>query len=287
MPSAFLSDDVHEQVRVGLPARAQPPVALRVRHGAVHHQVVLLHVLQVAAEPGVIPCPQGAVHLVGDRIHRVERVHAHAALETAAGLLAEQALHLDLGHQVRRTLVQVREAVDLLAGQVGRRQHQVGVLGLLGQLVRHRAGVERRPDQRVVDQVFDLLAQNEHALLHGSQALDIIVSGHQCHRDPPSRMLVAGRTAQRCHALHAESTCLRARHLTPACPPPGPCPPRRAGCRSASWRCWRAPSAPLRSPGRRRIRAAVACRRWVSFEGRGVSSGASLVQVVPLAIVRR
>ena len=66
-------------------------------------------------------------------------VDAHAALDAAPDLLAEKAGHVLLLVQVLGVLVDVGEAVDLVAGEMGRRGQEVLVLRLLRL-------VEGRPD---------------------------------------------------------------------------------------------------------------------------------------------
>ena len=83
-----LLDDVQVQVGVGLLVGREAAVALGVGHGAVGDEVVLLQVLDVVAEALVILGALGLVDLVGDRVEGVDGVHAHAALEAGAGLLA-------------------------------------------------------------------------------------------------------------------------------------------------------------------------------------------------------
>ncbi len=107
-----LLDDVHVHVGVGLLVRRQRAVALGVGHGAVGDEVVVLQVLHVLLEALVVVGAPGLVGLVGDRVEGVDGVHADAALEAGAGLLAQQALHLDLLGEVLGGLVDVGEAVD-------------------------------------------------------------------------------------------------------------------------------------------------------------------------------
>ena len=78
------------------------------------------------------------IHLVGGRPDSVEGIHTYTALEAASGLLTEETLHLDLLDQVLSALVNVAEAIDRLARDVGGSGHQVFVLLLLSQLIGHR-----------------------------------------------------------------------------------------------------------------------------------------------------
>jgi hypothetical protein len=54
---------------------------------------------------------------VGHPVDGVGRIHAHAALEAAAGSVATVALHEHLVDQVVGALVQMGEAVDVLADE--------------------------------------------------------------------------------------------------------------------------------------------------------------------------
>ena len=91
-------------------------VALGVGHGAVHRQVVVLHVDEELLEILVVVGAVLLIDLVGGGIDGVEGVHAHAALEAASRLLTQQSLHLYLFHQILAGLVEVGKAVDFVAG---------------------------------------------------------------------------------------------------------------------------------------------------------------------------
>lgn len=97
------------------------------------------------------------VDLVCGGEHRVHGVHAHAPLEAGGGLLAQQALHLHLLHQVTGGLVDVGKAVDPLLGVGGHGSHQVLVLRFLGQVVGHAHRVEGGAEDGVVHWVFRFL----------------------------------------------------------------------------------------------------------------------------------
>ena len=121
------------------------------------------------------------VYLIGGAVDGVDGVHAYAALETGAGGLAQQALHLDHFDEVIGGLVDVGEAVDLFPGEVGGGGHQVLVVGGLGQVVGHLYGVDGGAEDGVVHGVLHLFAKHIHAQVQGPQALDIFITGHQCH----------------------------------------------------------------------------------------------------------
>ena len=176
-----LLDDVHVYVGVGLLVRRQRAVALGVGHGAVGDDVVVLEVLHVLLEALVVVRALGLVGLVGDRVQRVDGVHADAALEARAGLLAQQALHLDLLGEVLGGLVDVGEPVDLLAGEVARGQHEVLVLRLRGELVGHRYAVDAGPDERVAHVVVDLLAEQIDLQIQVGEALDELLGRLESH----------------------------------------------------------------------------------------------------------
>ena len=125
----------------------------------------------------------GAARFIGlerSRINGVCRVHADTALEARCGLLTEQTLHLYLLNQVVRGLMQVGEAVYLLARQVGGRGHQILVLRILCQRVGRRKRVQRRTNDRVVHYVLDLLAEAVQIEVQLSQGFDVLVF---CHHD--------------------------------------------------------------------------------------------------------
>ena len=172
---------MHVHVGIGLIVGGLGAVALGVGHGAVHGEVVVLHHGQELLEVLMIVGAVLLVHLKGGGEHRVERVHAHAALEAAGGLLAQQALHLHLVDEVLGGLVQVGEAVDGVARQAGLHRHQVGILGVLGQSVGHGHAVDGRADHGVVHPVLNLLPEHIHPGIQFAQALYILLCGHQCH----------------------------------------------------------------------------------------------------------
>jgi len=179
-------DDVDVHVRVFLLRRRLAAIALRIGHRAVDDEVVVLDVLDVLREALVVVGAFGLVAVVGHRPHRVQGVHPYAALEARAGLLAQQALHLDLLDQVVGRLVDVGEAIDFLTGEVAGRQHQVLVLGILGQLVRHRHAVEARADDRVVDVVLHPLAEHVDLEVEVGDGLDELPRGLESHTVTPS-----------------------------------------------------------------------------------------------------
>ena len=188
--------DVH--IRVGLLVRRLGAVALGIGHGAVHRQVVVLHVDEELLEVLVIACAVLLVDLIGGGVHGVEGVHTHAALEAAGRLLAQQALHLHLLHQIVRRLVEMGEAVDLVPRQAGGSGHEIGVLGILCQRVGHGHAVDGGTDHGVIHPVVELLAEHVHAGVQPAQGVDVLFRGHQCHSC--SSLIVVGQT----HLLLAE-----------------------------------------------------------------------------------
>jgi len=171
--------DVH--IRVGLVMGGLGAVALGVGHGPVHRQVVILDVDQEFFEILMVMGAVLLVDLIGGGIHGVEGVHAHAALEAGGGLLTQQALHLHLFHQIIGGLMEMREAVDLVAGQAGGGGHELLILGVLCQRVGHGHAVDRGPDHGVIHPVVDLFAEHVHAGVQLSQGIDVLFRGHQCH----------------------------------------------------------------------------------------------------------
>ena len=134
----------------------------------------------------------GAVLLVDlerGGVDSVEGIHTDAALEAAAGLLAEESLHLDLLDQVVSALMKVGEAVDGLAGQVGRRSHQILVLVVLCEFIGHRQAVDGGTDDRMVDPVVDFFTEHVDSRAELAQGFDVLFCSHKCHSViPPCRM---------------------------------------------------------------------------------------------------
>ena len=176
-----LLDDVHVHVGVRLLMRRQAAVALGVGHGPVRHEILVLQVLYVLLEALVVVGAPGLIGLVGDRVEGVDRVHPDTALEARACLLAEQALHLDLLGEVVGRLVDVGEAVDLLAGEVTGGQHEVFVLGLPRQLVGHGDAVDAGADDGMVDVVVDLLTEEVDLQVQIGEGLDELLGRLETH----------------------------------------------------------------------------------------------------------
>ena len=219
-----LLDDVQVHVGVGLLVRRQAAVALGIGHGAVGDEVVVLQVLDVLLEALVVLGAARLVGLVGDRVQRVDGVHADAALEAGAGLLAQQALHLDLLGEVVGGLVDVGEAVDPLAGEVAGGQHEVLVLGLGRELVGHGDAVDAGADERVVDVVVDLLAEQVDLQVQIGEALDELLRRSESHRALLPGALggsgaaagLAGAGAHRCGSARTLVRCGGAEAIVPA-----------------------------------------------------------------------
>ena len=177
--TALHNVDVH--IGIGLVVGSLGAVTLGVGHGAVHGEVVVLHHGQELLEVLMIVGAVLLVHLEGGGEHRVEGVHAHAALEAGSGLLTQQALHLHLVDEVLGGLVQVGEAVDGVAGEAGLDGHEIRILGILGQGVGHGDAVDGGTDHGVIHPVVDLLAEHINAGVQLPQGVNILLRCHQCH----------------------------------------------------------------------------------------------------------
>ena len=125
--------------------------------------------------------PHRLVQLIGRAVGGVAGVKADTALIAGTGLLGDGTQHLGLFHQVIHRLMDVGEAVDLFPGEVGGGGHQVLVVGGLGQVVGHLYGVDGGAEDGVIHGVLHLFAKHIHAQVQGPQALDIFITGHQCH----------------------------------------------------------------------------------------------------------
>ena len=108
----------------------------------------------------MVMCSVFFIDLIGRGVGRVERVHANAPLEAGCGLLTEQSLHLDFLFEVFGALVDVRETVNLVSGQVGSRGHQVLILWIVGQVIGDCHAVDGRTDDRVIDPVVDFFTEH-------------------------------------------------------------------------------------------------------------------------------
>ena len=173
-----LLHDPEVGVGVCLGMRRERPVPFRVSHCAVAGEVLLLDVPQVAQETAVVLGPAAGVDVRGGDRQGVQGVHPDAALEAAAGEGAEEPPHLALLDQVVGALVDVGEAVDLPAGEVGGCRHELCVFRAMGEIVGQGDRVHRRPDQRVVHNVCDPLPEEVGFQFELSQALLVLASRH-------------------------------------------------------------------------------------------------------------
>ena len=93
----------------------------------------------------------------------------------------QQAAHLAFFDQVAGALVNMGEAVDTFAAEVGGGGHQVLVFGLVGHFVGHGHGVHGGPDDGVIDHVLDPLAEKVNVEIQFSEALFVLGGSHHCH----------------------------------------------------------------------------------------------------------
>ena len=167
--------DAHIGAGVGLVGRTQHAVALGVRLGAAANQVFGLKPGQPFLEVLVVVrlARFNLVRLKRNIVHGVGAVDAHAPLNAAADFLAEHAGHVLLAVQVGRVLVNVREAVDLLPGEVGRGGKQIRVLRLGRFVIGGPDDIEAIHLQFIV--AIDQLAVKINVPLHFGKAFNIIL----------------------------------------------------------------------------------------------------------------
>jgi hypothetical protein len=182
----------HEHVRVGLFRRALAAIPLDVGHGPLHHHVLLLHPGQEILEAPVVAGAVRLVAFVGDRIEGVEAVHAHAALEAGGGAPPQQALHVDLLHQVVGALVDVVEAAYPLPGEVGVGEEQVLRLRFAAAFVGLAYGAFGRADQGMLHRVENPLAHYVDPPFEPAQALQIGFRAVDLQRHLPPPMVNGG-----------------------------------------------------------------------------------------------
>jgi hypothetical protein len=91
--------------------------------------------------------------------------------------MGNQPQHLDFLNQVIPILMDVGEAVDFFAREMGRSGHNIFVLGVLRQLVGLSRGVNVGKKGRVGRYVFHLLASVVNDVLQIFQAFDVICFG--------------------------------------------------------------------------------------------------------------
>lgn len=158
--------DVHVQVGVHLLGGTLGAVTLHVGLAAVGHDIVIVIPGQVLLEPLVIFGAVLLVDLIGGNIQGVDGVAAHAALDAAAGGIAQGADHLLLLQHVIHAVIDMGEAVDGLAGEGGGGAGQLPHLGI----VRERS---------IKGQLHDVLAAQQAGIVTAHQlAIDVHVLAH-------------------------------------------------------------------------------------------------------------
>ena len=188
-------DDSQVHVRVGLLEGPLEPVALDVGLGAVRDDVVLLDPLQVLDEVLVEIGAQGLVFLVGHDRQGVQGVDAHAALDAAAHAVREEPGHLLLGQKIFLRLVDVGEAIDGLAGEVGFRSAEVGVLGVMRAVKSLSHDVHARMQPGILP--VDYLVADVDIRLHREKSLFVLLIRSDAHRGSPWFRQRSARTPSR------------------------------------------------------------------------------------------
>ena len=146
--------DVDEQIRVALLARPFAAVTLRVGHGTGYHKIRILDVFEEFLEAFMIMCAVFLVHFKGRAIGGIHGIEADAALIAGPCFEGEHAQHFDFFDQVFHTLVNVGEAVDFFARQVGRSRHQVFICRVKGQVIRYGSRIDVAADEGMIRQFF-------------------------------------------------------------------------------------------------------------------------------------
>ena len=152
-----LFNHVHKEIRSFLLAGPQAAVAFDVGHGSGDHQVVVLHVDEELLKAFVVIRTVFLVDLVRDGIGRVHRIESHAALVAGAGLLGDRTQHFDLRQQVVDALVDMRKAVDLMPGDMGRGGAQILVILAVRKRIGHGCRCHVTLYERMIDQGLRVL----------------------------------------------------------------------------------------------------------------------------------
>ena len=167
--------DMKEEVRIGLLRRRSAAIALHVGHRTANDHVCALHARQELLEPRVVVGPALLVQIVCHRVQRVERIHADAALEARARQLPKTALHLVLHDEIAGARGDMEEAVYAATGEGRDGGSQFGIL--VREIVSLRDRVDRRPDDGVVDRLFDELAHQIDLQPTTPEAFDVFGAG--------------------------------------------------------------------------------------------------------------
>jgi len=126
-------------IRVLLLAGSLGSVPFHIGLGTTAHQILLLEPSEPFQKVVIVLCGSliKLVCLKGDTGDGIRCVNAHTTLDAAAHLLTKKSRHILFFMQIRFTLVNMTEAVDLLTCQMRSRRHEISMLGLLGQIESH------------------------------------------------------------------------------------------------------------------------------------------------------
>ena len=89
------------------------------------------------------------------------------------------------------------EAVDPLPGLRRDDRHQLLILRLLRQIIRHPHAVQRRTENGIIHRIHHLLAEHIYLHVHLADALDILFSRHECHNRVSFSNVVIGTNPER------------------------------------------------------------------------------------------
>src|SRR4030043_55116 len=152
------------QIKVGvfLLPRFQAPVSPGVGHGAVDHDVFLLHPLQEILETLMVRSAVFLVCLVADTVKSVESIPAHAALGTFSSFLSHKANEFYLVHQIFNRSVNRDVSVDPFVDQWGRGGEEALILGVVSIPKGQGRPVCRSLNQRMIDYLIHSFSEDEN-----------------------------------------------------------------------------------------------------------------------------
>ena len=158
-------------------------VALAVGHGDAEGEVLRLHPMEVGEEALVQGAAGFLVDPPGRLVDGVEAVLGQIALG-AAGVLTDETHRLQLVELVGGRAIDVEEAVDLGAGALLHRRHDVPVALVSRKIVHQSQRCDSGPEAGLVCDRGDLIAIDIDPGREPPERLPVLLAGHQHPASP-------------------------------------------------------------------------------------------------------
>jgi len=150
--------NVCEQIRISLLGRLQTSVTLNVSHSTRDHKIIFLYVRHPLLESFMVIRTILLVHVVSCNKSCVHRIESYTSLEACTSLLCDHSHHLYFIYQIFDALVNMRETVYLLSGQMRSCCHQVLIHRITSQIICHGCRIYVRLDHWVIYHAVDFFS---------------------------------------------------------------------------------------------------------------------------------